>query len=232
MTIDLPLSAAETLGRTDLTDEQVVQRVLGGELELFAILMRRHNRRVFRAARGILKNDAEAEDAAQDAWMAAYRALATFEGRAAFSTWLTRIAIQRAVARVSGRRPASPLDDLDLIALEDDGPSPEWEAQRRELSRVLEAAIDSLPPSYRVVIMLRDVEHMSTTEAAEALSLSEENLRVRLHRARGALRDRLVDELGVAAGEAFGFDGERCDRMVETVLADLRRERRGAGGAP
>lgn len=207
---------------SDLTDEQVVAQVLGGDLERFAVLMRRHNRRVFRTVRGILGDDAEAEDAAQDAWIAACRGLHGFERRAAFSTWLTRIAIRCALARVSRSRAASSLDELDGLAPEDEGPSPEWQVHRKEMARVLEAAIDDLPPSYRVVIMLRDVEHMSTTEAAEALGVREENLRVRLHRARGALRERLVDELGLAAVDAFGFDGERCDRMVDAVMAALR----------
>jgi len=205
-----------------LADDAVVERVLAGDLEAFAVLMRRHNRRVFRAVRGIVKDDAEAEDVAQEAWIGAYRALASFEGRAAFSTWLTRIAIRRALSHVRRGRPTRSLDDLDHLAPEDDGPGPEWDAHRREMARVLEAAIDSLPPSYRVVVMLRDVEHMSTADAADALEVSEENLRVRLHRARAALRERLVDELGLAAVEAFGFDGERCDRMVEGVLRALR----------
>lgn len=208
---------------SDWSDDEVVGRVLAGDVELFAVLMRRHNRRVFRAVRGIVKGDAEAEDVAQEAWIAAYRALSSFESRAAFSTWLTRIAIRRALTRVSRARPLRSLDELDHLAPEDEDPGPEWTAHRREMARVLEAAIDSLPPSYRVVIMLRDVEHMSTAEAAQALGVSEENLRVRLHRARGVLRERLVDELGLAAVEAFGFDGERCDRMVDAVLGAITR---------
>lgn len=216
--------AAPSSALSDLTDADVVSRVLAGDVELFALLMRRHNRRVFRTVRGIVKDDAEAEDAAQDAWLAAYRALGSFEGRAAFSTWLTRIAIRRALNRVSRRRPPRSLDELDHLAPEEAGPDPERQAHRQEVAAALEAAIDSLPPSYRVVIVLRDLEHMSTEEAAEALGVRKENLRVRLHRARAALRERLVDELGLAAMEAFGFDGERCDRMVEGVLGALRGE--------
>ena len=213
-TIQAPGAAAPT-------DDEIIARVVAGDVDLFAVLMRKYNRRVYRAVRSILRDDAEAEDVAQESWLAAFRALGKFEGRAAFSTWLTRIAIRRAIARASRARELRTLDELDHHSLSDEAPGPEWEAYRREMARVLEASIDSLPPSYRLVIMLRDVEHMSTTEAAEALDVAEENLRVRLHRARGALRERLVDEVGLAAAEAFGFAGERCDRIVAQVMARL-----------
>jgi RNA polymerase sigma-70 factor (ECF subfamily) len=201
-----------------LTDQQVVQRVLSGDVRLFEVLMRRYNKRVFRAARGILKNDEDAEDAGQDTWIAAYRGLAGFDGRAAFSTWLTRIAIRRALARVRSNRPVLSLEELDHLLPRDESNGPEWHALRTEMARVLEAALSNLRPSYRIVIVLRDLEHMSTAEAAEVLGVSEDNLRVRLHRARGTLGEQLVDQLGRADVEAFAFDGERCNRMVERVF--------------
>lgn len=215
---------ATTLGAdADLPDEEVIRRVIAGDLDCFSVLMRRYNRRVFRTVRGILRSDAEAEDAAQDAWLDAFRALESFEGRSSFGTWLTRIAIHRALARIRGRGHASAFEDLDRVepAIDDDE-GPESAAQRRELARALEIAIDSLPPSYRLVIMLRDVEHMSTAEAAEALGVAEENLRVRLHRSRAALRDRLIEEMGAAAIDAFRFDGGRCDRLVAVVMEALQ----------
>lgn len=206
----------------ELTDQQVVERVLAGDGQSFEVLMRRYNQRVFRAVRGILQNDQDAEDAGQEAWIAAYRALASFDGRAAFSTWLTRIAIRRALARVRRRRPVHSLEDLDHVMPEDGDRGPEWQALRKEVARVLEHALGALRPSYRVVIVLRDLEHMSTAEAAEALGVSEDNLRVRLHRARTALGERMVEELGRADVEAFAFDGDRCNRMVERVLTVVR----------
>jgi RNA polymerase sigma-70 factor (ECF subfamily) len=114
--------------------------VVAGEAALFAMLMRRHNRRVYRTVRGILRDDTEAEDVAQDVWIAAYRALESFEGRAAFSTWLTRIAIRRALARASRAREVRTLDELDQLSLSDDAPGPDWETYRHEIARVLEAA--------------------------------------------------------------------------------------------
>lgn len=203
-----------------LSDREVIARVREGHVGEFEVLMRRYNARTFRIVRSILGDDVEAEDATQEAWVAAYENLARFEGRSAFSTWLGRIAIRCATTRLRrDRRRSEVLSELDQQPVERGGTSPEQHAQRQQLTRVLEGAVDALPPHHRLVVVLRDVEQLDTTEAAQVLGLSEENLRVRLHRARAALRQRLSEDLGEVTGDLFRFDGERCDRMVTAVLA-------------
>lgn len=206
-----------------LPDAEVVRRVLAGEPALFEVLMRRHNQRVFRAIRSVLRGDAEAEDAMQQAWLDAYAHLGQFQGAAAFGTWLTRIALNEALSRVRRRVPLAALADVP----EEDDPmrstarDPEGRAADRELARMVEEAIDELPEHHRTVLVLREVEGMSTAEAAEALSVSEEVVKVRLHRARLALRDRLWERAGPTSREAFAFLGARCDRMVAAVMARI-----------
>jgi RNA polymerase sigma-70 factor (ECF subfamily) len=213
-----------------LTDEEVVERVRGGDLVLFEVLMRRHNQRLFRAVRSILRDDSEVEDVLQDAYLAAYRNLATFERRAAFSTWVTRIAVNRALDRRRRLR-LVPLDPLaPEIAAPDDGQTrsdatedPERQSARRELARVLEGAIDALPDVFRGVYVLRDVEGMNTEETAASLSLEPSTVRTRLHRARALLRARVSRDVDSVALEAFPFGAWRCDRLVAAVLALLER---------
>jgi RNA polymerase sigma-70 factor (ECF subfamily) len=206
-----------------LSDAEVVRRVLGGEAALFEVLMRRHNQRVFRAIRSVLRDDAESEDAAQQAWLQAWAHLAQFQGAAAFSTWLTRIALHEALARAGRGARTSPIDELseEDDAMRSPTPDPEDRAAERELGRLLEEEVDQLGPLYRTVFVLREVEGMSTAETAEALALSEEAVKVRLHRARLALRDRLSARAGTAARSAFGFQGWRCDRMVAAVMGRI-----------
>ena len=211
-----------------LTDEQVIARVLGGEAALFEILMRRHNQRLYRATRGILRNDAEAEDAVQQAWLSAYQHLDQFSGQSRFATWLTQIAINVALglARQSVRRAEVDLSNEGSsmpTRLDSRAPSPEQVASGRELASLVERAIDALPESHRVVFMLREVQQLSTAETAECLSLSEENVKVRLHRAKALLREAVVSRVDSAAGESFPFLGERCDRIVAKVMAQLGR---------
>jgi RNA polymerase sigma-70 factor (ECF subfamily) len=220
-----------------LTDEEVVDRVRGGDLALFEVLMRRHNQRLFRAVRSILRDDSDVEDVLQDAYLAAYRNLGEFERRAAFSTWLTRIAMNRALDRRRRRARVVPLDPLGPeIAARDDRQTqshatedPERQSARRELARVLEDAIDALPDLFRGVYVLRDVEGMNTEETAERLSLEPSTVRTRLHRARGLLREWLSPDFAL---EAFPFGASRGDRPVAAVLALLepaRREVRRSG---
>lgn len=215
-----------------LTDEAVVDRVRSGEVALFEVLMRRHNQRLFRAVRSILRNDSDVEDVLQDAYLAAYRNLAKFERRAAFSTWLTRIAMNRALDR---RRRRARLVLLDPLEPETTAPGdgqrqahatedPERQSARRELARVLEGAIDALPDVFRGVYVLRDVEGLNTEETAESLCLEPNTVKTRLHRARALLRERLSRNLDSAAHVAFPFGTWRCDRLVAAVLALLERE--------
>jgi RNA polymerase sigma-70 factor (ECF subfamily) len=205
-----------------LSDEDVVRRIIGGEVALFEILMRRYNRRLFRVIRSIVTNDLEAEDIIQDAYVRAYEHLHQFEGRARFSTWLTKIAVYEAYARLrrTDRQKVDSIStlggqDLDVKAKERD---PEQQIYDGELKIVLEKAFDSLPDDYKSVFMLREIEGMSTAETAECLGISEENVKTRLHRARAFLQRELYSFTGANANVAFQFLGARCDRVVARVL--------------
>jgi RNA polymerase sigma-70 factor (ECF subfamily) len=210
----------------ELNDTEVIARVLGGETALYEIIMRRYNERLYRVARAILRDDGEAEDVMQDAYVRAYKSLAQFEGRSAFSTWLTRIAVNEALQRRKQRMKMEPIDFqngaedhiMELAAL---GDSPEQNYGRQEITGILEQAIAVLPEQYRVVYMLREVEEMSTEETAQSLELSEENVRIRLHRARGLLKKYLVEKAGLAARHAYPFHLSRCDRVVANVFAKI-----------
>ena len=210
-------------------DEEIVRRVLEGDGLLFEVLMRRHNQRIYRAVRSILRDDSECEDTMQEAYVSAFAHLDQFAGRAKFSTWLTRIAVNEAIKRYGMRGRFEPFD-VEGYEGEDDGampafhsssPSPEADASRHELSGLLEDAILALPLPYRAVVMLRDLEEMNTSEAAEALSLTESNVRVRLHRAHDLLREELLARAGASSAKAFGFQAPRCDRVVQAVFARL-----------
>jgi RNA polymerase sigma-70 factor, ECF subfamily len=204
------------------TDEQVIARVREGETALFEIIMRRYNQRLFRAARAILRNDSEAEDAVQQAYLSAYAHLDQFAGEARFSTWLTRIAVNEALRR--GRK-RERLAEVDLGEQGAVMTTPEDQTAAHELTGLLEAAIDHLPDTYRVVIMLREVQELSTAETAECLAVSEEAVKVRLHRAKLLLRERMAERLEAKAPHAFPFLGARCDRMVATVMAAIAQRR-------
>ncbi len=226
-------SAARSLSEPPQSpDAALIARVVAGDTNAFEGLMRRYNRMIYRTVRSVVRSDAEAEDVAQEAWVAAYRHLEQFEGRANFATWVRRIAYRAAVARAR-RRPAlmaSAHDDrlTNGASAPDRAPEsamddPAQKLHRRQLARLLERAIDMLPTDQRIVLVLRDVQQLSTAETAESLGLSEANVRVRLHRSHQALRELLTLELGDALEEVFSFDGQRCDRLVRGVLSALRK---------
>lgn len=205
-----------------LTDEEVVRRVIAGEPALFEIIMRRYNRRLFRVTRSIVANDAEAEDIIQDAYVRAYEHLNQFEGRARFSTWLTKIAIYEAYARVR-RLDYQKVDSISILEgegldLKSRGRDPEQQIYDGELKMVLEKAFDILSHDYRSVFMLREIEGLSTAETAECLEISEENVKTRLHRARALLQRELYSLARANGDVAFQFLGTRCDRIVARVL--------------
>ena len=210
-------------------DEDLIGRVLAGEIALFELLMRRHNQRIYRAIRSILRDDSESEDVMQETYVRAYEHLAQFEGRARFSTWLTRIAVNEAIKRSIARGRLDPLE-LDKAEREDQmtpafqqpTTTPESNASQSELTSILEKAVMALPEGYRAVVMLRDIEDMSTAETAEALSLSEANVKVRLHRAHELLRNELLSMTRSASPQAFGFHAIRCDRVVAAVMERIR----------
>lgn len=207
-----------------IADEDVVKRVLAGETALYEILMRRYNQRLYRVARSILRNDADAEDVMQEAYVRAYQHLNQFAGEAKFSTWLTKIAVYEALGRVRRQKRTENLDsvldsDKQVMAkMTSDIRDPERQAYDHELRLVLEHAIDSLPALYRPVFILRSVEGMSVAETAECLDIGDEAVKTRLHRARSLLRKDLEQRAGVVTSQAFSFHLSRCDRVVEAVL--------------
>ena len=213
-------------GAAALSDEEVVERVLAGDTALYEVVMRRYDTRLYRVARSILKNDGEAEDVMQDAYVRAFQHLGQFEGRARFSTWLTRIAVHEALARAHKAKRFEDWDDMNEsmqneIGVTPQTSNPESETASVEMSKILEQAIENLPEAYRAVVMMRDVEDMSTAETAECLSLTEENVKVRLHRAHGMLRKELYKTARISAADAFPFHAPRCDRVVANVFARL-----------
>jgi len=224
--------AATPPAPADLSDAALATRIAGGDRDAFVVLMRRHNRTVYRAARSILRDDADAEDAAQEAWLDAHAAIGGFRGDAKLSTWLTRIAVNAALARLRKRRRGAEIitldGDLDMeggdrdalaVAIEPD--RPDLAATRAETRRLLEDAVDALPHAYRVVFVLRAVEEMTVEETAIALGLPEATVRSRFFRARSRLREALARQIDLAVEHAYAFAGVRCDRIVAHVLSRL-----------
>jgi RNA polymerase sigma-70 factor (ECF subfamily) len=199
--------------------------------------MRRHNRMLFRAARSILRDDSEAEDALQDAYLLAFRAIGQYRGEARVSTWLTRIVVNEAIAR--SRKRAREAEVTPLFAdpglelrhgeeiMDDAADTPERGAMRAEARVLVERSLDALPEAFRTVFMLRAVEEMNSEEVAACLGIPEATVRTRYFRARAMLRASLETQFDVALGDAFSFDGERCNRIVAAVLARIGQP--GAG---
>jgi RNA polymerase sigma-70 factor (ECF subfamily) len=218
-----------------LTDAAVVDRVRSGETALFELLMRRHNERLYRAARAILRDDGEAEDVIQQAYINAYLHLDQFADRAKFSTWLTRIAIHEALSRIRKAGRMLPLEErregVESMAdqITSPGQDPEQAAYSQELAREIEDAVAQLPDVFRGVFMLRDVEGLSTLETAECLGLNEDTVKTRLHRARALLRRELTARMGDSAATAFQFHAPRCDRVVQAVCSRLAEIEAAAG---
>ena len=197
----------------------------------FEALMRQHNGRLFRVARAILNDDADAEDALQDGYLDAYRHLDDFRGDAQISTWLTRIVVNQALMRRRRRKrdgivvpfghDTTDADRPEDTVRDDQAESPPAATLRAELRRILERRIDELPLAFRTVFVMREVEEMSVEETAEALGIPSSTVRTRLFRARALLRESIARDVDVATGDVFGFAGDRCDRIVARVLAKL-----------
>ena len=206
-------SVAPTFDRNEQSDEGIVQAVLEGNTALFELLMRRYNERLYRTARAITRDDREAEDVMQQAYVNAFANLRQFKGHAQFSTWLTRIAINEALARVRRRGRYEPFDENplqhDSIVPLRSSPDPERQAFAGELRDLLEWAIDALPAGTREVFVLREVEGLSTAETAASLGVSEDVVKTRLSRGRALLRQLLIERTGAATPEAFRFDRPR-----------------------
>ena len=212
-----------------VTDASLITLTAAGDHAAFEALMRRHNGRLFRAARAILKDDAEAEDAVQDAYLDAYRHMRDFRGESQVGTWLVRIAVNHALMRLRKQKRDSVVvsfdrpdagdsgDIVDQLA-DDRNEAPSDTIMRGEIRQLLERRIDELPMSYRTVFILREVEEMSVEETSEALSIPPATVRTRLFRARALLRQALVRDVDLVTGEVFGFAGTRCDRIVAAVM--------------
>ncbi|MBW3670153.1 MAG: RNA polymerase sigma factor [Acidobacteria bacterium] len=209
----------EMVLRHPLDDEEIVRRVVDGDIALFEVLMRRHNQRLYRAALAIVRNPDEAEDVVQQAYINAYTHLRQFESKASFSTWLTRIAVHEAYGRLRKRRPQETIDEARELDTSD-VPSidPERDAINNELREVLEAEVAALPDHYRLVFMLREIEGLSTAKTAEVLEVSSDVVKTRLKRARERLRAGLFERAGLSHQNLFVFLGERCDRIVASVF--------------
>jgi len=230
----MPVRPAPAHALASLDDAALAACVARDDHAAFEALMRRHNGRLFRVARAILKNETEAEDALQDAYLDGYRHMADFRGGAQLTTWLTRIVINQALMRLRRRR-----RDRVVVPLREppgtergDAPDPEVAdaalesppavVLRDELRRLLERRIDDLPVAFRTVFVMRDVEDMSVQETADCLAIPASTVRTRLFRARALLREALARDLDAATVAVFDFAGERCDRIVAGALARVR----------
>ena len=209
---------ALSIRRDDTSDSGAIAAVLDGDRSAFAVLVRRHNQAMFRACRAVLDDDSEAEDAVQVAWTNAYRSLSTFRADSSFRTWITRIAVNEASSRLRRRRRLFAISTEEPMI--EEPASPERDAQARELGRLLEQQIDLLPEGMRAVLVLRDIIELDTSETAACLGIGEDNVRVRLHRARQALAQSLATTaIDHAAATVWRFDGERCARVLAHVMA-------------
>ena len=216
----------------ELDDAGLVARVLAGDPAAFELLMRRHNRRLYRIARSMLRDAAEAEDVLQDAYLAAFQSLSAFRGEASLATWLSRVVANQCLARM--RRQARRDNILPMVPMggpdEQEGPAmaaddkdtPDRALLRAELRAVLERKLDELPEAFRTVFVLRSVEELSVEETARSLNLPEATVRSRHFRARSMLRESLAQDIDIAERDVFSFDGERCDRIVRSVLEKAR----------
>ncbi len=216
-----------------LDEAALVDLARAGDGDAFRVIMRRGNQRLFRIARGVVRDDAEAEDVLQESWVRAFSALDSFRGEAGIMTWLTRIVLNEARGRLRRRRPTVDLDHLDRaqegaqvipFPTSPTTDNPEGDAARAEIRRLLERAVDELPEIFRMVFILRDIEGCSIEETAADLGVRPETVKTRLHRARRLLREALDAKLGATLAGAFPFLGPRCQRITDTVLARLEGE--------
>lgn len=214
---------SHTATEQELSDHAIIQRVLAGEVSLYELLVRRYNQRLYRVVRAVLRDDSETEDVMQEAYVRAFQHLAQFEERSTFSTWLIRIAVHEALARSkrAARLTLTDFEDAETTPAElltTNERSPEMHAANAQTRDLLERAILALPERYRIIIVMRDVEELSTSETAAALDLTEENVKIRLHRARAMVRRELFTRAGASSTSAFEFHAIRCNRLTAEVM--------------
>jgi RNA polymerase sigma-70 factor (ECF subfamily) len=236
---EMTLQSALALSAADqLTDTELAQRILAQDAAAFELMMRRHNRLLYRTARSILRDDHEAEDCVQEAYLQAFRSIGSFRSESRLSTWLVRIVLNQAFERLRRHKREHGTVALDNVVhleahVEAANPNPgaaerpDMAASRSELRKLLENRIDRLPEAFRSVFILRALEELSVEETAECLGIPEATVRTRFFRARSQLREALARDVDLATEEAFGFDGERCDRIVANVLSRVSPEAPG-----
>jgi len=230
----MPVSAAVQQALTsDVPDAEFAQRIASGDHLAFEVLMRKHNRMLYRTARAILRDDADAEDALQLAYLNAYRSIGSFRGESRLSTWLTRIVVNECMMRARCRRREAMVVPLDSVS-DNEGnimgsegiavaaERPELAAIRSQMRAVIERKIDALPEAFRTVFVLRALEELSVEDTAASLHIPEATVRTRFFRARSLLRESLAREMDTAVEDAFAFAGDRCDRIVNGVFDRLR----------
>ncbi len=212
------------------SDVELIRRACNREEAAFRTIMERHNRRLYRLARSILRNDSEAEDAVQEAYVKAFTHLSGFRGDSTLATWLARITMNEALGRLRRERQTVELDTIEVQHTEAEiiqfpqmvaSGDPERNTAQREILRLVERAMDNLPESFRIVFMARVIEGMSVEETANLLNLQPETVKTRLHRARRLMRDELDKQIGPVLMDAFPFAGRRCERMTNAVLRRL-----------
>jgi len=223
--------ATRSVDLAALKDAELAQLACQRDGGAFRTIMQRHNRRLYRVARSVMRNDSEAEDVVQEAYVRAFANLATFRGESSLATWLSRIALNEALGRLRGRRPSADLTEIEsrppaqgqIIPFPNASPQldPERTMAQREIQLIVERAIDELPELFRTVLVARVIEEMSVEETADLLGIRPETVKTRLHRARGLLKEALERRVGSVLNDAFPFEGQRCERMTSTVLRRL-----------
>lgn len=211
-------------------DAELVRRALARDGTAFRTIMERHNRRLYRIARSILRNDSEAEDVVQEAYVKAFTHLGGFRGESSLATWLSRITMNEALGRLRRERPAVDRETFEAQRTEAQiikfpqtvtSDDPERTMAQREILQLVERATDNLPEIFRIVFMTRVIEGMSTEDTANLLGLQPDTVKTRLHRARQLVRDELDKQIGPVFMDAFPFAGRRCESMTNAVLQRL-----------
>lgn len=217
----LDYKPADGWARCDLSDNEIVGFVLAGNEAAFEGIMRRYNRLLYRLARSILGSDQDAEDAVQESYVRAYFKLGQFRGPGGFPSWISRIVINEALARMRGNRPRDAgVLDAEAVAT-DPGSRPDRLAMSDDILALIESALDTLPQDFRLVFMLRAVEELSVQETADILDIKPATVKTRFHRARGLMRTALTRRIGGVAPKSFYFAGERCNRIVEKAFGRI-----------
>ncbi|MER8546294.1 RNA polymerase sigma factor [Mesorhizobium sp. M0601] len=206
-------------------DMQLVGRALARDSDAFRTIIKTHNQRLYRIARGVVRNDSEAEDIVQEAYVSAFAHLESFRGDASLATWLSRIVINEALGRLRKRRrmvamPENPQAEIIRFPL-NPSDDPERTMAQRQILELVERATDSLPDVYRMVFVARVIEGLSIEETAELLGVRPETIKTRLHRARALVRKALDDQIGPVLLDAFPFAGRRCERLTNAVMRRL-----------